>query len=116
MIVGCYLLEWKTETTGSNTLDAWMGRRINLRATPSAAGPFWLLGVAIWGLGAFFLALWGTFCHLGSTPGDGRFWHLGTSLGPWEQQDGHEVVRNMICIDLGVILDPCILAFGLQEA
>ena len=57
------------------------------------------------------------FCHSG-----GPFWHLGSTLGailaswdnlggPWEQQDGHEVVRNTIFIDFGVILGPCILAF-----
>ena len=30
---------------------------------------------------------------------------------PWEQRDGHEVVRNMIFIDFGVILEPVYVSF-----
>ena len=64
-------------------------RRI-LRATPSAAGPLWFLGIAIWepwcllvgileaGLapsGALWVAILASREHLGR-----QFWHLGTSL------------------------------------
>ena len=31
--------------------------------------------------------------------------------GPWEQQDGHEVPRNRIFSDLGVILGPVYISF-----
>ena len=75
-------------------------------------------------LGAFFLtfrdSIFAPREHLGRP-----FWHLGSILrshfgvsgapweailaprdhpgGPWEQQDGHEVVNNRIFIDFGVI-------------
>ena len=88
-----------------------------LRATPYAAGPLFFkilpalasrdchLG-PFRGLGASFLTFWEPFWHLGSTL-EGHFgtseapWeviltprdHLG---GPWEQQDGLEVVDNRI--------------------
>ena len=66
------------------------------RATPSAAGLFQLLAVAIWG----------AYClHFGTLG-----YHFSTSAEPWviifasrdhpgeswEQQDGHEVIRNRI--------------------
>ena len=77
-----------------------------LRATPSAGGPFWLFGIAIWG------AWWLLFDILGIHFGTaGAPWgvilaprdHPG---GPWEQQDGLEVVQNRISIDFAVILGP----------
>ena len=35
----------------------------------------------------------------------------GHSGGPWEQQDGVEVVRDRIFIDFGVILEPVYISF-----
>ena len=82
-----------------------------LRATPSAASPFWLLGVAIWGAWCFHFDITG--CHFGTS---GAPWgailaprdHPG---GPWEQQDGHELVWSRIFIDFGVILGPVYISF-----
>ena len=65
---------------------------VMLRATPSAAGPLWLLVVAIRGAWCF---QFGTFLALRKHDG-----------GPWEHQDGHERVRNRISWDLGRILEP----------
>ena len=50
-----------------------------LRATPSAASPFWLPGVAIRGLGASILTFWETILAPREHPGL-PFWHLGTTL------------------------------------
>ena len=72
-----------------------------LRATPFAAGPFWLFGVDI--LGNNFStsgASWGGIL----APRD----HLG---GLWEQQDGLEVVIRSILFDFGVILGPVHISF-----
>ena len=74
-----------------------------LRATPSAAGSFWLLGIAIWGawcilfdiLGAHFCtsgAPWGAILAPRNHPGE-----------PWGQQYGFEVVNNRIFVDFGMI-------------
>ena len=53
-----------------------------LRATPSAAGPFWLLGIAIWGPWGILFDILGAILapreHLG-----GSFSHLGSTLGIW---------------------------------
>ena len=75
------------------------------RATPYAACPFWLLGSPFRGPGARCLhfdilgdhfstsgATWGVILAPRDHPG-----------GPWEQQDGHEVANNRICVDFGVI-------------
>ena len=57
-----------------------------LRATPSAADSF----------------LGPRGCHLGGLVPS--FWHAGYHPeGQWGQQDGHEVVRNRIFIDFGMI-------------
>ena len=107
-------------------------RRI-LGATPSAAGPFWLLGVAIWGPCCILFDILGAILasreHLG-----GQFWHPGSTLGgnlsilgaawgailaprdhpggPWEQQDGHEVANDRIFVDFGVISGPIYIGFS----
>ena len=65
-------------------------RRI-LRATPSAAGPFWLLGIAIWGPWCLLFDILGAILAPRDHPG-----------GPWEQQDGREVANNRILVDFGV--------------
>ena len=79
-----------------------------LRATPSATGPFWLLGIAIWGAWCLLFDI--VEAYFGST--------LGAILaprnhpgGPLEQQVGLEVVDNRICLDLGVILGPAYISF-----
>ena len=77
--------------------------------------PFDFSGLPFGSLGASFFEFWEPFWFLGSTLGD----HFGVSAtweailaprdhpgGPWEQQDGHEVVRNRIFIDFGVIVGP----------
>ena len=61
-----------------------------LTATPSAVGPFWLLGLLFAGLGASFLTLRGTILAPRDHPG-----------GPWAQQHGFEVVVYRIFINLG---------------
>ena len=86
------------------------------RATPSAAGPFWLLGTAIWEpwclLFDILEASLAPRAHVG-----GPFWHLGSTLdailaprdhpgGPWMHQDGREVADDRICEDLGMISEP----------
>ena len=58
-----------------------------LRVTPSAAGLFWLVWVAIWGVRCFLFDILGN--HFEPS---GSFWEtiLGLRLhaaGPWEQQD-----------------------------
>ena len=84
---------------------------ITLRATPSAAGPSCLLGVASWAarclhfdiLGGHFStsgAPWGTIL----APRD----HAG---GPWEQQDGVEMVVYRILLDFRGDFGTCL--FGL---
>ena len=82
-----------------------------LRATPSAAGPLWLLGIVIWGAWCLLFDISGA--HFGTS---GAPWGVilasrepwGTILGPrdqpggpWEQQDGLEVVDNRIFVGLG---------------
>ena len=60
-----------------------------------------------------FLTVWEPFWQLGSTWG-GHFGFSGAPReailaprdhpgGPWEQQDGHEVVNDMILVDFGMI-------------
>ena len=85
---------------------------IILRAAPSAAGLLRLRGIAIWRPWCLLFEILGAIGtsreHLGR-----QFWHLGSTLGchfgtsgppggPWEQQDGHEVTRHRILVDLGV--------------
>ena len=84
-----------------------------LRATPSAAGHFWPLGVAIWGAWCLHFGTPGVKDHFGTS---GALW--GTILAPrdrpggaWERQDGQEVVWNRIFIDLEVILGPVYISF-----
>ena len=80
--------------------------------TPTwALTSFWPLEVAIWGAWRLdFNILGNNFGTSGApwgailAPRD----HLG---GPWEQQDGHEVVRSRIFIDFGVILEPVYRSF-----
>ena len=54
-------------------------RRI-LRATPSAAGPFWLVGIAILEPGGLLFDIPGTILGLESTSGS----NFGVSEAPWE--------------------------------
>ena len=73
-----------------------------LRATPSAAGPFWLLGVAILGAWCLHFDILGDRFGTSSTPWGAilaRWAHPG---GPWGQQDGDEVVRKRLFIDFEV--------------
>ena len=51
-----------------------------LSATPSAAGPFWLLGLSFGRLGVSIFTFWGTILASREHPGK-PFWHLRTSLG-----------------------------------
>ena len=110
-------------------------RRI-LRATPSAAGPLWLRGIAIWGPRCLLFDILGGILapreHLGEP-----FWHLGSTLGghfgtsgapweailaprdhpegPWEQQHGHEVANDRILVDFGVISGPILSVVRVQK-
>ena len=52
---------------------------IILRPTLSAAGPFWLLGVAIWGAWSVHFNILGHHFGSGADPG-GPFCHLGSTL------------------------------------
>ena len=80
------------------------------RATPSAACPFWLLGVAMW---EAWCLLFGTpEIILTSEAPRGSILAARDNLGePWELQDGHEVVQNRIFIDLGILLGPMHISF-----
>ena len=84
-----------------------------LGATPSAAGPFWLLGIAIWEPRCFVFEVLGAISASGSISG-GYFGTSGAPWGailaprdhpggPWEQQDGLEFANNRILVDLGMI-------------
>ena len=94
---------------------------------------FFFRSVAIWELGAFFLAfldsIFASQEHLGK-----RFWHFGSTLGshlgtsgasweailaprdhpgkPWEEQDGHEVANEQIFVDFGMISGLIMLFFS----
>ena len=50
-----------------------------LRATPSAAGPFWLPGLPFERLGVSILTFWGTILAPRAHPGE-PFWRLGAKL------------------------------------
>ena len=85
--------------------------KVILGATPSAAGNFWLLGIAIWGAWCLHFDILGD--HFGTS---GASW--GAILAPrdhpgrpGEQQDGLEVVDNMILFDFGVIMGPVYVSF-----
>ena len=84
---------------------------IILRATPSAAGHFCILGVAI--CDACCLHFCGPGDHFGTSgaPRETILALRDRPGGPWERQDGHEVVRNRSFIDLGVILGPVYMSF-----
>ena len=62
--------------------------------------PFGISGLPFGGLGVFILTFWKAILVPRDHP-----------AGPWEQQDGHEVVRNMMFIDFGVILGPVKISF-----
>ena len=81
-------------------------RRIVLRATPSAAGPFWLLGVAIWGSRCLYFDILGNHFSTSGTPWGGMLAPRDRPGGPWEQQDGLEMVGYRILFDFGMILGP----------
>ena len=82
-----------------------------LRATPSAAGPLWLLGVAIWRTRCLYFGTLGNHFGISGAP-------RGSILPPrnhpgetWEQQDGLEVVVDRILSGFGVIFRPCFESF-----
>ena len=82
-----------------------------LRATTSASWPLLApSGCHLGGLGVCILILWEIFFISGA-----RWGVILATRGhpgrPWEQQDGHEVVGNMIFIDFGVILEPVYNSF-----
>ena len=87
-----------------------------LTATPSAAGPSWLCRVAIWGVRCFHFDILGD--HFGIS---GALWGAilaprDRSGGPWEQQDGLEVVNNRTCVDFGVISGFVYIGFWVKNA
>ena len=89
---------------------------IILRATPSAAGPFWFLGLPFRRLGASILTFWETILSAGAHPG-GPFWHLRTTLGDRgsSKMDSRWCFTGFYSI-LGWCWDLCILTFRVQEA
>ena len=73
------------------------------RSTPSAAGPFWLLGIAIWGAWCLLFEVLGAHSGTSGAPWGAISAPRDHPGEPWEQQDGFEVVENRIFIDLGMI-------------
>ena len=77
------------------------------------------------GLGASFLIFWEPFLHPGSTLGS----HFGTSGAsceailapgnhpgkPWEEQDGHELAKDRMLVDLGMISGLIDIVFFLSK-
>ena len=86
-------------------------RRIILRATPSAAGPFWLPRVAIWGARCLHFDILGDYFSIPGAPGAAILAPQDHAGGPWEQQDGFEMVVYRILFDLGMVLGPVYISF-----
>ena len=70
------------------------------------SGSFWLLGLAFRGLGASILTFWDIILAPRAHPGGAILALRDHPGGPWEQQDGFEVVVYTILHDLGMILEP----------
>ena len=98
----------------------WPNNNI-LRATPSAAGPFWLLGIAIREPWSFLFDILGAILaprdHFGisGAPWEAILAPRDHPGGPWEQQDGHEVARHRIFVDFGVISGRAYASFLIQK-
>ena len=81
-----------------------ISHQLNLRATPSAAGPFWLLGIAIWGAWCLLFDILGVHFGTSGAPWEAILAPRDHPGGQWKQQDGFEVLDNRILLDFGVIL------------
>ena len=89
------------------------------RATPSAAGPFWLLGIAIWEACFLLLDISGTHFGTSGAPcgtfGSTLGSHYRTSGPSWrtmKQQDALGVANDRIFVFWGLNLD---LVYGISE-
>ena len=92
------------------------GTKINLKGYALCRRPLFISSqLPFGGLGAFILVPWGTILGAREHPGT-ILAPRDRSGGPWKQQDGHEVVRNRIFIDFGVILRPYFESFLGTEA
>ena len=85
-----------------------------LRATPSAAGPFWLLGLPFGMLGVSISTFWGTHFGTSSASWGDRF---GTSGPPWRTMGAGGWTRDFIWfyMILGWLRDLWRLAFWVQK-
>ena len=86
-------------------------RQFILRATPSAASPFWLPGVAIWEVQCLHFDILGDHFSISGAPWGILLAPRDRHGGPWEQQDGFEVVVYRMLLHFGVLRDLCILVF-----
>ena len=68
---------------------------------PSAAGPFWLLGVAIWGARSFHFDILGDHFNTSGAPWGVILAPRDRAGGPCEQQDGFEMVVYSVYSILG---------------
>ena len=75
-----------------------------LKATPSVRGPFCLLGVTIWWAWCALFDILGIHLGASGAPRGGILAPRDHPGGPWEQQDGFEVVDKRILVDFGIIL------------
>ena len=84
-----------------------------LTGTPSAAGPFWLLRIAVLEPWCFLFDRSTLASHFGisGAPWDAILAPRDHPGRPWEQQDGFEVVNNRIFGDFGMILGPVYVSF-----
>ena len=82
-----------------------------MRGTPSAAGPFCLLGLPFRGLGASILTFWETIVAPREHPRGPFLAFRDHGRGPWEQQDGLEMIFHRISFYFEVILGPAYISF-----
>ena len=82
-----------------------------LRTTPSATSPFGLLGVAGWEARCLHFEVLGNHFRTSGTPWGTMLAYQHHAGGPWEQQDGFEIVIYRILFDLGIILRPVYFSF-----
>ena len=82
-----------------------------LRATPSAAGPFRLLGLPFKGARCLHFDILGEHFNTSGEPSGPILAPRGHFGGQWGQQDGFEMVLYRILIDFGVIVGPVYIYF-----
>ena len=101
---------------GQESTRPYLYSQLILRATPSAAGPCWLLGVAIWGAWCFRFDILGDHFSTSGAPWE-PFWHLGTALKDHgSARMDTRWSRTGFSLILKWFWDLCIFVFWIQEA